>query len=289
MKAKLLKIPDPVEWDFRGVQPEALADAALYEYARASDKIREVVCRASDTKCNGQTLRKRMIALLKKGDKSAIHQAEIMAAGGFAEAGLPITLWHHFNSRPDFPEPWLARPLEFRRNPRYSLIRIARRSNAPGPANGWPPPSIGFAEYPGAGSWMPFAFDIEWPGATIEKIATDFKRWLAKEAKRHPEMKQRGQAGQLQLAPLKDLAALRLHNAGLSFMQVQAMLDCYLKPRDTTARNMALDAGIDLESIPRQSASRNVFNAEEMLPLYQNPPAFSAALKRAKARLKALV
>ena len=86
----------------------------------------------------------------------------------------------------------------------------------------------------------------------------DFEKWLRAEAKKHPEMKQRGKPGQVQIEPLKWLAAYRLRSAGFTFEQAQKKIVAYH----------------DGERVD--------------LPLYADKSRWSNAISRARARLAEL-
>ena len=102
--------------------------------------------------------------------------------------------------KPDFPLPWLVGRLPV---PKYARgRRVIYTPHLAGYQ--W----VGSSTYP---------LDIEWQGATIDEIVDDFRDWVRVQAKHHPEMKGRGRAGQLQIAPLTWLAAYRIHKAGVTF------------------------------------------------------------------------
>ncbi|MBI5384257.1 MAG: hypothetical protein HZA90_06175 [Verrucomicrobia bacterium] len=301
MRKAPFKIPPAVEWDFRAVTSDALPTACLYEYCRASRKVQQTARRYFGTQSNGKTIRERLIAAVNKRDFGAVDRLQI-ATGYFEDFGvwmglekptgplkdfyLPVEVFDLLTAkRPDFPEPWLAVPLRFQRNRRFSRIRIASRANVPSPANGWPPPSFDFAEFPGDGSWMPYAFDIEWPDATVEEITADFKRWLTREAKRHPEMKPAGKRGQAPAEPLKWLSALRLANAGLTFPQVKALLPVYVDRKDTGKQRDARSAGLNLADIPKAPPCGNGCG---LLPKFADKSGFSDAIARAERKLAEL-
>lgn len=282
---KRLFVPDPVGWDFRGVQPEALADAALYEYARTTGSIREAARRWLDTHKAGTTIRVLLTEASRTKNQKACEAAmrgEWRAASkAFRNARLLdiVTL-----IRPDFPAPWLANAPGVAPLPGFSRIQVVPLANVICRQRDDLTVSALNLFHRDA-----FLVSIRWEHANQKEIVADFEKWLHREAKNHAdELRPRGQAGQLQLAPLKDLAALRLSNAGLTFPQVKSALDCYLDPKNPQKRRDALGAGVDPRMIPQPLPDTNATGKGASLPIYRNKSGFSDAIARAKRKLKEL-
>jgi len=95
------KLPPPEEWDFRSVHPSAFEAAALWEYARTSDKVRPVV----------ENWQKQLAA-----DRRALPAwPNVMA----------FQVFELVEERMDFPAPWIAKNIRYERNPLFSRILCA--------------------------------------------------------------------------------------------------------------------------------------------------------------------
>lgn len=107
-----------------------------------------------------------------------------------------------------------------------------------------------------------YALRIHWKGNSFGQILTEIERYLRSEAKKHPGMKQRGKPAQLQVFKLRQLAALRLHNAGFTHEQ---------------AKNLITKDNKDKMLIQHR-----------IIPFYEGAPEWSDAIKAAKKELHRL-
>jgi hypothetical protein len=248
MKTQNLKFPPSEAWDFRKVDDSALAQATLYEYARSSDKIRNAVWDCLKKKIKGKSAAEHIKAAMIQGLKTDRSCQDCLSDGVWEKVyfGLLKSTAGNFPlvdilmHRPDFPMHWLAFPLTCKRNP--------------------------------DSRWPLFIFPIEkgqtfrdgfhlsilsWRGETVDSLVRKFETWLREEAKNHPEMKGRGMAGQLPIAPLAWLAAYRISKAGFTYDESQERL-------------------------------RQENNHYGHLPNYADKSGWSGAIKRAKAGLAKL-
>jgi hypothetical protein len=224
--------PPPIEWDFRKVQQPELEIATLYEYARTSDKIREATWKWLNTMLDGKPLGLQILNGLKTGKRFGVG-FDLEVSG--REAMQSLELYNLITeNRPDFPTPWLINgksPVTITKNPNYRRVRVepiektadrVKKLCAMRKAHGG---KLGEADWFKEVYAENFMMSIRWHGFTVKEITADFEKWLRGEAKNHPEMKQRGRAGQMPVAPLKWLAAYRLHKAGVTFEAAQIRLE----------------------------------------------------------------
>jgi hypothetical protein len=279
-------IPSAAEIDFRNIEPALLREAAVWEYARTSPAVRAAAVRWLDSEIQGKTVREHLLAELRKpcpGARSLLFRIldrdERLALGmvdlSMLHLGkhrrLSMLLW----DRADFPAPWTN----------------AQRSPAPAEKSGSvdiePTPHI-LNRWDHIGELKDvyrnhFSLNIQWRGATQKQIVGEFARWLAKEAKQHPEMKPRGKGGQIQTEPLKWLAAYRLSAAGLTYPQTVAMLDLYCDPGSRVRQNLARLAGLDPADVPLPLKAK--VQSPDALPDFKGESTFSKAVGKARKLL----
>lgn len=288
MKRRLV-IPPPVEWDFRRVNPELMEVAVLYEYARASNKLRVAFANWLDTVIEGKTVRTRLIEAGKAG---ARHPSTALPRCSLGEDHL----WSHYelfeviaDVRPDFPTPWLTGiPVKCEPVP-YSGVSIEPLANVVDRAQRRVAESLLSttpADYLKLACSEHFSLKINWERMTVQDVVAGFAKWLRVEAKKHADvMRQRGKGGQVPVEPLKWLAALRLKNAGMTYPQVIAMLDCYLEPTNAVKRNHAQRANLDASAIPRSQPCSET-GKRTVLPYFEDDGTFSNAIAKARKKLK---
>jgi hypothetical protein len=120
MKKTNPELPPASEWDFRQADRILLSNAAEYEYARQSDKIRVPLVRWLDTPLKGKRVRQHILdACIKR--QSATPGGKLLGellpyfpkgvAGQILEIGQKLTLQYYYlheailQHRPDFPNP----------------------------------------------------------------------------------------------------------------------------------------------------------------------------------------
>lgn len=215
MKKQNEKLPQ-IAWDFEGIEDLSLDYATLYEYARTSDKLRTAICKVLQTRISGRRIAEHILRALRlKSTARKRPYPDCFPDGVWRRAhdGLLTAMAGNYklchiimHLRPDFPNPWMRAPITFRRNSDFSRVLCAPYRDEP------------FRPAP------EYELSIFWTGATVKDIVASFEKWVRREAKNHPEMKGRGKAGQLPIAPLAWLAAYRLHSAGWTFEKAQEML-----------------------------------------------------------------
>ena len=287
---KTPKIPHPHEWDFRAVTPDCLSPAFEYECAREVDALREAACRwlEAKPKHGGKTVRARLIAA--RGDRRALKRIRADHSP-WRRKKLPIWLWITIERhRPDFPAPWLSAPVlltKKRMEPFFDAQTLSEFTDEIEKLAGGRTKAVKAIRALQCLRRLQEGYFVAgfcWSGATIEGITADFKRRLAQEAKRHPEMKQAGKRGQLPVEPLKWLAAYRLAKAGLTFAQVKALLPVYVDPTNERKQREATAAGLKLSEIP---TALNCGAGCGLLPEFADQSGFSDAVSRTKRKLAA--
>jgi hypothetical protein len=205
------------EWNFSMIDALSLPDATIYEYARTSLLIRKRLCACLDSTIRGKRIREHIQDALKAGRLAGREIREkVGEAAGYSSSteesvGLPFII---MKMRPDFPNPWALFRVPYGRNPAFS--RVTSQPDYPGR-------KIQDYSIIGVTSHI---LDIYWHGATVEKIVSDFEKWLRKQAEAHRDiMRPRGRPGQQPTAPLKWLAAYRLKQAGFTFESAKELLD----------------------------------------------------------------
>lgn len=212
-------LPPQVEWDFRPVPDEALPDATLWEYARSCPPVRKAVEKWLASKIEGKTVREHLLAAAQPGIRALIDGVPRDVAGKLFRRGqrpreIPTGVFLlTIEMRADFPAPWLAAPVEYERNPNaHPRFLCTPLAGALELLRQHPTLAETYAS-PGRHWHM----SIDWEGATQAEILENFRRWLAREARKHRAAMKRGRAAQSPTWALKHLAAWRLSKAGFSF------------------------------------------------------------------------
>jgi hypothetical protein len=239
MKKKTAKMPDRLEWDFSQIPDDQIADAALYEYARTSDKLRTSISAWLSTKLTGGTLAELLLDEARKNNRRALNSVFY----DHVYSGLKATLNNEalleiVRELPWFPKPYQLcgiSPLKIiyplgkdrpKNMPPFSRIRITPMSKvADRVADAEQHLKISGSEFIRTAWPSDYRLEIRWDKFTTKEILSDFRRWLAADSKNHPELKQRGKPSQISPHTLAWLAALRISRAGLSYTEAQKHFD----------------------------------------------------------------
>lgn len=221
------QLPPSEEWDFRQIDDLALPHATLYEYARSTKGLRARIVSWLGTKIKRRTVREHLLAAAeKKSDKHLIDRVPVPIRGqilhGTFCAEFPYELMELiFESRPDFPAPWLRCPLKYERNSQFSRIlcrpmvsTIRHLKKVPNLADAFERSDPKFGYH--------YHLTVDWEGATTQEIIQHLEKWVRAEAKRH--VSKRGAPSQAQTWKLKALAALRLRRADFTYAKAQEAL-----------------------------------------------------------------
>lgn len=220
------ELPPAEEWDFRQVEPLALHDATVWEYARSCDSIREAILEFLDFKVHESVSVRQLLndhRTMSSAEKKRLAGLgiwrDIQVEGKRLRLGFEVPMiltW----VRTDFPQPWLFSPPKFKVNPDFKDSRfhcnplsetIARLNVNP----------VLDEVFAGDGSYH---LTIGWEGSTKGEILENFRRWLDSEAKLHTHMLRRGKPAQEQTHFLKALAARRLRDAGFTYEQARVAI-----------------------------------------------------------------
>jgi len=175
------------DWDFRAITDNELDVAIEWEYARESKKVRDRVRRFLSATYKDRTVKR---ILLQPGGEAS---AQILQHGSdlFSENFLAALLC--FVS---FPQAWMK--VRHRFNFDYTKRHLT---------------PISEDQLKWFNREHHYAFRIEWLGASERGIVKDFQRWLKAE-KTHHICEMTGAGRNVAFARLKELAALRIHDAG---------------------------------------------------------------------------
>ena len=232
-KALALRVPE--EWDFREVRDEELAQAVEYEFMRENNTRRGAAVSWLESKVKRVSVREILL------------NGEDVPLSGTADK-LHCGVAYFF---PLFPIPWMAMEPESR------MVDFAFGDTLP---------AVHVFTVPGASPvWMKYfesrggmLLDVQWNRKT-EDIIRDFGKWIRAEAK-----KRKRSSGKASYAPyhkLKQLSALRLHKAGLSYEKAQVFI--------------------------KENASGN--NPNDILPIYASQGSWHDAVNSAKQEADNLI
>ena len=289
-REQLKKFPlGQVEWDFRKVDEPLWKRAALYEYARTSEKLRKRISDCLQSKIDRKRIseiilesmiwerqQKQPQSLMEmvKNPRKVISDVfpigEIMNALFQATGGNEELTFTILYLRPDFPNPWTR--VKFTEAPEVPKFI---QDSMPGrvwlsPVNQFLDAFIEYQRKTGRDavsldeleSWSnahksQLQIHIMWHGATQREIVSGFAKALSKEAASRAGLKKPGRAGQPPAAPLAWLAAYRMKQASVTFEQAQMQLQCESNPYG-------------------------------LLPRFENKSSWSDAIKGAKRILKGM-
>ncbi len=292
-------IPPAADFDFRGVDPALVYEAAVWEYSRTLPAVRAAGVRFLDSEIQGKTVRQHLQAEARKpypGPRSLFHRildrdeqlARRMVDFSMFYLGkyehLRMLLW----DRADFPAPWTNAQRSPTPAAEDSTVDVEPMLPAIARFEGLMPQGkpLLLTRYHKPFLDARFCLRVNWRGATRAGIAADFYRWLDKEAGKHPEMKSSGKAGQVQTEPLKWLGAYRLKAAGLSYSQACAILDLYRYPGNRACQNEAVKLGIDPVEVPLPLKAQ--VQSEDAFPDFTGDASFSKAVGKARKELSRL-
>ncbi len=237
MNTKITQFPPAIEWDFRNVSDSALEKATLYEYARTSNTLRNSIQECLQTKIKGWLVVEHILSAFKTskpfGDsfpngvlKNIYDKMLFATKNNLALVELIVRL------RPDFPAPWTVYQINFKAEPNRQRVRLRPASWIFEILKEWAiregreEITLQDLELHRQVYQNDFhCLDISWNGATVEQIVRDFEKSLRAEARKHPEMKKPGKAGQRPYAPLAWLAAYRINKAGVTYDAAQMKLE----------------------------------------------------------------
>ena len=269
-------LPPACKWDFRQVDPNLFREAAVYEYARSSEKIRAPLVRWLDTVLKRKKIRQHILDAIRAAEKHNGDPADFYPAGLWKEiylsapelgiSGLEIGSII-MQARPDFPSPWITDGVKIRgeRDTEFSRVRcypLEHTFNCLAQRDGG---KIGLKkileiESRIAKQWGDYKLQIDWFAdgelSNIQDVVRDFEKWLRGEVKRTKPKMRAGRNAQAEQAayPLKCLAALRLRRAGFTY--------------DAAA-----------------NALQSLDNANWIIPYFKNPPSWTKAIQFAKKTL----
>ena len=244
-------MPPQIEWDFSQVADDQISAVALYEYARTSDSLREPIAKWLGTIHKGKTLTQRLIESHVKKDHAGYNTLCAENHG----AGLEAARFNYELAELLFVLPYFPKPFFFYgRSPLVITNPLGkdRPKNKPPFSTVTIDPMLAVTEryykalhmkpgtkmdlnHFGRSYFTSFKLSIRWEGFTTNDIVDDFRKWLAVEAKKHTELKQRGKPSQVSPHTLAWLAALRISRAGVSYAEAQKhlqSLQCHPKYAD---------------------------------------------------------
>lgn len=240
MKKSNLTLPAAEEWDFHQVDPILLSNAAQYEYARTSDKIRVPLVRWLDTRLKGKKIRQHILdACIKQQTETA--SGKLLGGLHFPkgietqiiEIGEKLTpngyCWYEaiLKIRPDFPQPWTRMKSKGEYNENFKRVHLHPMEQEfkyiLDDAGRWPRGWKDYLEMRRRISSDKYRLGIDFFAdgrlSTIDEIVADFEKWLRAEVKRANKKMRTGRNAQVEQPayPLKCLAALRLRRAGFTY------------------------------------------------------------------------
>ncbi|HEY5233669.1 MAG TPA: hypothetical protein VIK35_09065 [Verrucomicrobiae bacterium] len=249
MKKTNPKLPPAAEWDFRQADRILLSEAAEYEYARQSDKIRVPLVRWLETPLKGKKVRQHILDACIKRQKETpngklLGELDSYFPKGIAaqiiKIGEKLTLqaYLYFISilqhRPDFPNPWTSMKVKGEWNEKFKRVHLKPMDQEftfiLERAAEWPKGWKDYLEMRRRISSGKYRLDIDFFAdgrlSMIDEIVTDFEKWLRAEVKRTKPKMRIGRAAKVEQAayPLKCLAALRLRLAGFTYEAAAELL-----------------------------------------------------------------
>lgn len=240
------KLPLMIEWDFRKADPLLLREAAAYEYARTSEKMRKTIVQWLETKSHGKTIREsifdagirsQQISRQTRLDDFAFPPGAYSVGKQLLPEGAVYFYAAMLKHRPDFPDPWTKVTFTGKLNDRFSRLKLRPMGGEFGAikcdvkrAKEWPKGWEDYFEFRSKESPNTYKLEIGFAAdgrlSTVDEIVSDFEKWLRAEVKRTKPKMRAGRNSQLEQTayPLKCLAAYRISRAGFTFDEAQAAL-----------------------------------------------------------------